>query len=284
MKKVVLITGSSSSLGVQLAKKYIEEDCITYGIAKDSQNLLGLQYVPCDITNYENCKVVVEKIISEQGKIDILINNASISANISPFEDYTKKEIKEFFDVNLLGTMNITKAVVPHMREQKSGVILNISSVYSPFGLPYQTLFATQKAAIDGFSSSLRMELKEFNINVITAHTKRTNFADDANFMVQEDAEYYNNYKNAHKHMVSENKKGVNPKRMARVIYKTTMKNSPPIKMHVGVKNYFSRLLLSLIPKKLKENHIRKKYIKNREKQEKIKKAIQELNNPEDKF
>ena len=175
MKKVVLITGSSSSLGVQLAKKYIDEDCITYGIAKDTQNMPLLNYIPCDITNFENCKVVVEKIIEEQAKIDILINNAGVNLNISPLEYYNKKEIKSFFDVNLLGLINITKATLPFMRKERKGKIVYISSVYSPVGVPYQTLFSTSKAAVDSFSSALRMEVCDFNIEVITAHTTHIN-------------------------------------------------------------------------------------------------------------
>lgn len=283
MKKVVLITGSSSSLGTQLAKKYIDEECITYGIAKDTQNLLGLQYIPCDITNFDACKVVVEKIISEQGRIDILINNASVNANISPIEYYTKNEIKEFFDVNLIGTINITKAVLPYMREKRKGTIVNISAVYSPIAVPYQALFAANKAAIDSLSSALRMELKDFGINVITAHTKTTNFHETANFMVKEDDDYYATYKHAHKLMVQENKKQVSVKRIARAIYRATMKKRPPAKLFVGVKNSMSRVFLSLVPVRDKEKLIRNKYFKNREKEEKIKQAIEKLNSTEEK-
>jgi len=278
LKKVILITGSSSNLGTQLAKKYIDEKCVTYGIAKDTQNLPGLHYVPCDITNFDNCKVVVEKIIREEGQIDILINNASVNLNISPVEYYTKKEIREFFDVNLLGTINIIKAVLPYMREKRKGKIVNISSVYSPMGIPYQTLFAANKAAIDSLSSGLRMELKDFGISVITAHAKMINFHENGNFMVKEEDDYFTTYKHVHKLMIAENKKQVNPKRIARAIYNATKKGHPPAKIYVGVKNSMSRIFLSLIPRKVREKYVRNKYFKNRDNEEKIKKTIEEIN------
>ncbi|WP_274064365.1 oxidoreductase [Vibrio parahaemolyticus] len=171
MKKVIVITGASSGMGKDTALKLINEGHIVYGLARRADKMQDLvdaggYALGVDITNSEMIAEVVSKIIAEQHHIDVLWNNAGYSVT-GAVEDVSEEDAKRQFDVNLFGLAEMTKAVLPHMREQRSGTIINTSSVggkiYSPLGAWYHAT----KHALEAWSDCLRLELKPFNINVV---------------------------------------------------------------------------------------------------------------------
>lgn len=171
MKKVILITGASSGIGKDTALSLIKEGHIVYGAARRLEMMqdiiqAGGHAIKMDILKDKNIDDVVNQIINEQNRIDILINNAGYGL-WGAVETISIDEAKRQFDVNIFGLAYLTKKIIPFMREQKSGKIINMSSmggkVYTPFGAWYHAT----KYALEGWSDCLRIELKSFGIDVI---------------------------------------------------------------------------------------------------------------------
>jgi short-subunit dehydrogenase len=164
MKRVVLVTGASSGMGRAISLFLSQEGFLVYAGSRTPNKLptlKNLKPIFLDITDIKN----VEKTLSTIPKIDILINNAGYGL-ISTVEDVTEEEMIEQFNVNVFGLLRVTKCVIPKMRKQKSGVIINISSFLGKIGLPLLTLYNSSKYAVEGITDSLRYELRDFNIRV----------------------------------------------------------------------------------------------------------------------
>ena len=171
MKKVILITGASSGIGKDAALRLIKEGHTVYGAARRVNKMedivqAGGKAIELDVTKQEQIKSAVEQIMVEQGRIDVLFNNAGYAV-YGAVETVSIEDAKRQFDVNLFGLAEMTKAVLPHMRQQKSGTIINTSSmggkIYTPFGSWYHAT----KHALEGWSDCLRLELKPFGIDVV---------------------------------------------------------------------------------------------------------------------
>lgn len=171
MKKVALITGASSGMGKSTAYILNEQGYTVYGAARRTdkmQDLLeaGMRIVELDLTIDESIVKAVYQILEKEGRIDILINNAGYGSYGS-VEEVSIEEAKRQFEVNIFGLARITQLIIPTMRKQKSGRIVNISSMggkmYTPFGAWYHAT----KHALEGWSDCLRLELKQFGIEVV---------------------------------------------------------------------------------------------------------------------
>ena len=171
MGKVILITGASSGIGKDTALNLIKEGHIVYGAARRISKMkdiveAGGHSIKMDILNNEDVDKAVNRVISEHKRIDVLVNNAGYGL-WGAVETISIDEAKRQFDVNIFGLAYLTKKVIPLMRNQKSGKIINMSSmggkVYTPFGAWYHAT----KYALEGWSDCLRIELKSFGINVI---------------------------------------------------------------------------------------------------------------------
>ncbi|WP_295895766.1 oxidoreductase [uncultured Vibrio sp.] len=170
MSKVILITGASAGMGKATAKQLISEGHIVYGAARRVENMqdlvqLGGNALKLDVSNSENIESVVEEIIAAHGRIDVLVNNAGYSVYGS-VENVSDEDAKKQFDVNLFGAAALTKRVIPHMRQNQSGHIINVTSVGGKIGFPLGAWYHASKHALEGWSDSLRMELTQFGINV----------------------------------------------------------------------------------------------------------------------
>ena len=171
MNKVILITGTSSGIGKDTALSLIKEGHVVYGAARRLEMMqdiiqAGGHAIKMDILKERNIDEVVNQIVKEQNRIDVLINNAGYGL-WGAVETISIPEAKRQFDVNIFGLAYLTKKIIPLMRKQKSGKIINMSSmggkVYTPFGAWYHAT----KYALEGWSDCLRIELKSFGIDVI---------------------------------------------------------------------------------------------------------------------
>lgn len=171
MKKVVLITGASSGMGKSAALILHNQGYKVYGAARRTEKMKdleekGMGIVPLDLTRDESIVNAVNTIMEKEGRIDILINNAGYGSYGS-VEEVSIEEAKRQFEVNIFGLARITQLIIPGMRKQKYGRIVNISSmggkIYTPFGAWYHAT----KHALEGWSDCLRLELKEFGIDVV---------------------------------------------------------------------------------------------------------------------
>lgn len=171
MKKIILITGASSGMGKETALQLIQDGHIVYGAARRvelMQELVenGGYALPVDMTNEQSMETLVEQIIQEQGKIDVLINNAGYAV-YGAIEDITIDEARRQFEVNIFGLGRLTQLVLPHMREKKSGRIINISSMGGKMYTPLGAWYHATKHALEGWSDCLRLEVKQFGIDVV---------------------------------------------------------------------------------------------------------------------
>ncbi|MBL0711835.1 MAG: SDR family oxidoreductase [Colwellia sp.] len=169
MKKVALITGASSGIGRVTALLLAQSGYIVYAGTRDPSkltiNLNNLHVIQLDITNSKSVMQVINTIQVKHGKIDVLINNAGY-ALVSTVEDANEEEIFNQFNINVFSVFRLCKAVIPLMRDNNAGVIINISSFLGKIGLPLFTFYNASKYAIEGITDSLRYELKPFNIRV----------------------------------------------------------------------------------------------------------------------
>jgi len=171
MKKTALITGASSGIGKSAAILLNENGFKVYGAARNISKMkdleeYGISTISLDITNEESILKCVNKILENEGSIDVLVNNAGYGS-YGAIEDVPIEEARRQFDVNIFGLARITQLILPKMRANRYGKIVNISSmggkVYTPFGGWYHAT----KHALEGWSDCLRLETKEFGIDVI---------------------------------------------------------------------------------------------------------------------
>ncbi|WP_367864897.1 SDR family oxidoreductase [Pedobacter sp. WC2423] len=198
MKKTVLITGASSGFGKASAKLFQNQSWNVIAAMrspekedelKDSENL---HLVKLDVTDLESIKKSVEQGLEKFGKIDVLINSAGYGL-IGVFESSDEAQIQKQFEVNVFGLMNMTKAILPAMRKQKKGVIINISSFGGVTASPFTSLYNSSKFAVEGFSEALYFELSSFGISVkiVEPGSVATNFRNGME-MIQNTIEDYN--------------------------------------------------------------------------------------------
>ena len=186
--KVAVITGSSSGIGYETSLTLARNGLLTYATMRNldkGENLksvatkenLPIRINQLDVTNDVSVKNAVQAILSETGKIDVLVNNAGYGLN-GAFEDLAIDEIKAQYETNVFGLIRTTQAVLPIMRRQKSGIIVNISSGAGRFGFPGGSAYVSTKFAVEGLSESISYELEPFGIKVVIIEPGviRTNF------------------------------------------------------------------------------------------------------------
>jgi NAD(P)-dependent dehydrogenase (short-subunit alcohol dehydrogenase family) len=172
-QKVWFITGISSSVGLEIARVVLENGDTVVGTVRKSpedayialNNAINLQVVLMDVTDEEAIKESVDKAIGRFGRIDVLVNNAGYGY-LGAIEEATAQEVQQNFDTNVFGVLNVTRAILPYMRRQRSGHIINISSMFSFGPRAGWGIYAATKYAVNGITEGLALELKPFNIKV----------------------------------------------------------------------------------------------------------------------
>ena len=172
--RVVIVTGASSGIGREIAKYFANKGDKVYGLARrlfDDEKIVSIQ---CDVTSKEQVRIAIQQIVDKEKRIDVLINNAGCGVSGS-IENCDIDDIKDMFNVNFFGAVNVTQEVLGIMREQKGGKIINTSSVASIIPIPFQSYYSATKASLDIWAKALRMEIKPFNIqvcNILVGDTK----------------------------------------------------------------------------------------------------------------
>lgn len=188
--KVAVVTGSSTGIGYETSLTLARNGFLTYATMRNlnkSENMkmvatkenLPIRIKQLDVTDDISVTNAVQAISSEAGRIDVLVNNAGYGLN-GAFEDLAMDEIKAQYETNVFGLIRMTQAVLPIMRRQKSGTIVNISSGAGRFGFPSGSAYVSTKFAVEGLSESMSYELEPFGIKVaiVEPGVIRTNFAD----------------------------------------------------------------------------------------------------------
>lgn len=169
--KVAIVTGASSGIGEAAARRLHERGYVVYAAARRVERMApladaGIRTVRVDVTDDASLTALVSEIISARGRIDVLVNNAGYGS-LGALEDVPMAEARRQFDVNLFGLARLVQLVVPHMRLQHEGRIINMSSMGGRIHLPLCGWYHATKFALEGFSDTLRMELAPFGIHVV---------------------------------------------------------------------------------------------------------------------
>lgn len=199
--RVVLITGTSSGIGQTCGQHLAARGWRVFGTSrKPTKNAGGIEMIPMDVDDDASVEQGVAAVIDRAGRIDAVVNNAGFSLTGS-IEDTTIEEAKAQFETNFFGAMRVCRAVLPIMRRQQHGYIVNVSSLAGTFGLPFGGLYSASKFALEGLSESLRYETRRYGIRVslvepgdfrtsITQH-RRTAAAAKSNTAYRERFEYF---------------------------------------------------------------------------------------------
>jgi len=165
--KVVLVTGASSGLGHAIATALAAKNHRVFGTARTPRAGAadGFSTLPLDVTRDESVAACIAEIIRSAGRIDAVINNAGIGI-AGAIEDTTAAEASAQFDTNFFGTHRVCRAVLPHLRAQRAGQIINISSLAGRIPLPFQGFYSATKFAVEAYTEALRMEVRTFGISV----------------------------------------------------------------------------------------------------------------------
>ncbi|TDA65999.1 MAG: SDR family oxidoreductase [Chloroflexi bacterium] len=180
MNKVVLITGCSTGIGRDLAQRLSQSGYIVVATARNVENMDGLittLKLPIDVTDPESIQNAIAATLKRFGRIDVLVNNAGY-AQVGAIEELTDNQVRQMYEVNVFGAMRMIRAVVPHMRQQKTGRIINISSIAGKMVTPVNGSYSSTKFALEALSDALRLELAPFDIQVILVEPGaiKTNF------------------------------------------------------------------------------------------------------------
>lgn len=189
-KSIALVTGASSGIGQATAERLANAGYTVYGTSRrgapaGQQNFAML---PLDVTSDESVEAAVSEITQLEGRIDLLVNNAGFGVAPAGAEESSIMQAKAIFETNFFGIIRMTRAVVPHMRRQGSGRIINIGSVLGFIPMPYGALYAATKHAVEGYSESLDHELRTRGIRVSVIEPAYTKTKFDANFMAPDAA------------------------------------------------------------------------------------------------
>ena len=203
-KKVVFITGTNSGFGYLAAKDCAAKGFTVYATIRDSKGrnaekatelaaIQNINVIDVDVTNGEAVTKAVAEIIAKEGQLDVLVNNAGyFGGGIA--EAYTEQDIEKMFDVNVKGTWRTAKAVLPQMRKQGEGLIVNISSGLGRFSAPFMTIYNSTKFAVEGLTEGLHYEVRPLGVDVVMIQPGAFPTEIFGKSTYGSDAEIYNQY------------------------------------------------------------------------------------------
>ena len=246
MDKVAIVTGSSSGIGFETALALAREGYHTYAtmrdIKKGSEILdiakkedLKIEVIELDVNNEHTIKKAVEKIVNEKKRIDVLVNNAGYFL-VGCLEDLSIKDLKDQFETNFFGVVRTIQAVLPTMRSQKSGIIVNISSVAGRIGFPVTPGYISSKFALEGLSESMRYELFPFGIKtiIIEPGVIKTNLFATLKNTTKPNSAYKDMADKVMKGLVMMSDMGTPPQEVAKTIIKAITSENPLPRYPVG--------------------------------------------------
>lgn len=274
-KKVVLVTGASSGLGLAVAKHLAEMGYTVYAGARSFKNENKDQIavgsaenqnkIYLDVTNESSVSKVLDTIMEREGKLDILVNCAAYLV-LGSIEDTSIDEYRGVLETNFLGTLRMCQNVVPIMRKQKEGRIINFSSINGLMATPFQSAYVASKFAIEGMTEALSLEVKDFGIKVtlIEPSDHRSgskNYRPHAKKADLKTSAYYDRYIQVTNKFTHDEDNGSYPEKLAEVVYKITKKKNPNLRYTVGkFDQRLSAILKRILPARLFEMIIRGYY------------------------
>ncbi|QNJ99191.1 Short-chain dehydrogenase/reductase SDR [Constantimarinum furrinae] len=266
MSNVVLITGGSSGIGKAIAEYLVEKGFKVYGTSRSPEKYSSSCSFPLlamDVGDKQSITEAVNEIIKREGSIDVVVNNAGVGIT-GPIEETPDEEIEKAFNTNLYGPIKVIKTVLPHMRKQRGGKIINITSIAGYMGLPYRGIYSATKAALEITTEAFRMEIRQFGIQMtnIAPGDFATNIAAGRyHSPVLEESPYKEEYGSTLAMMNEHVDKGENPRHMAEAVYRIIKNKNVRIHYKEGAfLQKFSILLKRILPDKMYERMLLNHY------------------------
>jgi NAD(P)-dependent dehydrogenase (short-subunit alcohol dehydrogenase family) len=236
-KKVVLVTGASSGIGLACARLLASRGYRVYGASRTPAPDAAIESIAMDIRSETSVQAAVGGLIAREGRLDIVVNNAGI-AIAGAVEDTCVEEAQEQFDINFFGVLRVCRAVMPHMREQRSGYMVNVGSLGGLVAIPFQGLYSASKFALEGLTESLRLEMRPFGIHVVLLEPgdHRTGLTANRRMTAgsQSNPAYLDRFHRAVSRMAADEQNGPAPEHVAQLLYRILNRPSPRLRYTTG--------------------------------------------------
>jgi NAD(P)-dependent dehydrogenase (short-subunit alcohol dehydrogenase family) len=261
-RPVALVTGASSGIGKAAALALADAGFQVVGTSRNSSRLTpphGVTFLDLDVASDESVSTVVQQVIERFGRLDVLVNNAGTGA-AGAAEESSVAQAQRLFDINVFGVIRMTKAVLPHMRAQGRGRIINISSVLGLVPGPYMAVYAATKHAVEGYSESVDHEVREHGVRVLLVEPAYTKTGFDAN-AVQADAPlpiYTQQRQVFDRVLASAMEGGDEPATVAKVIVTAATDPTPKLRYTAGPRAGRVSTLRRIVPARAFDKQIRK--------------------------
>ena len=253
MSKVIIVTGASSGFGKAIAERLAVAGHKVYGICRRAMGeTTGIIYLQGDVRDSRRMAELVEEVYAREGRIDVLVNNAGMGIG-GAIELATEEEYRTQVETNFYGCVNVCQRVLPYMRQQRAGKIINLSSIGGVMGLPYQGFYSASKFAIEGFSEALSAEVKGFGIQVsmVEPGDFATNFTASRrnSEATLKDPEYGPIFSRSLSLIEKEENGGLKPEKLAKTVEKIINARRPRLRYVVAnLEQWFSVVLKRICP------------------------------------
>jgi len=238
-RRVVLVTGASSGIGLACATHLAGRGFRVYGTSRRAAagSPGNVTMLTADVTDDRSVEQAIATVLDREGRLDIVVNNAGMGI-AGPVESTSIEQAKGQFEVNFFGAFRVCRAVLPAMRRQRSGYIINIGSIGGLLAIPYQSMYSASKFALEGLSEALRMEVRPFGIRVViiepgdhkTALTENRQFTE---ISIATDA-YSPSFEAALLKTAHDEQSGPGPEQIARLLYRIVNQRHPRLRYTIG--------------------------------------------------
>jgi NAD(P)-dependent dehydrogenase (short-subunit alcohol dehydrogenase family) len=252
--KTVLVTGASSGIGRSIAMHLARNGYRVFGTSRhprvDSAD--GVDMLPLDVTDDRSVTACVAVVLERAGGLDVLVNNAGVDL-VGAVEETSFADAKWIFETNFFGAVRMVQAVLPHMRNQRSGQIINISSALGRAAWPFEAFYCSSKYALEGFTESLRYELMLFGIKVSSVQPSffRSNIFDTQHYPTSPIADYEITRERAIQLLKKWAESAPDPLPVARTVQRIIESRSPRLRYAVGLEAIFAPPLAHLLPERI---------------------------------
>jgi short-subunit dehydrogenase len=260
-RPVAIVTGASAGIGQASARALQAAGYRVFGTYRKppATKLTGVEYLACDVTDDESVQTAVGQVLAKAGRLDLVVNNAGVGL-IAGAEESSLEQAKSLFDVNLFGVLRMTKAVLPTMRRQGSGRIVNISSLMGLIPAPFMALYAASKHALEGFSESLDHEIRGSGIRVVLVEPAYTRTSFEGNvYQPDQQLEVYRSARNNAEGVMREGMKTADtPELAASAVVKAATEANPQPRYTAGRAARQVSLLRRFVPASAFDKSLRK--------------------------
>lgn len=260
-RRVVLVTGASSGIGRAIAVHLAAKGHRVFGTSRQAVDVPGVETIAMDVRDEASVTACVARVLNAAGRLDAVVNNAGV-ALMGAVEDTRIDEAKALFETNFFGALRVCRAVLPAMRQQRSGLIVNISSLSGVFGTPFSGLHSASKFALEGMSEALRLEVRRFGVRIVLVEPgdhdsemplRRTTVAEAASNVAYAEA-----FARSRAAQARDEAKAPKPDKVARLVARLLDTRDPKMRYTVGLRG--QRIVAPLkrfLPSRLYERLLR---------------------------